>query len=432
MATIEILPFAAATAIGLLVGFERERSHRGAARERAGSRTFALVGLCGALSAAAGAITVAAGMLTVGAFVLAFVRPRTEEDPGITTAMAVLTTFLLGSLAWTDEGLAVALAVIVTVLLMAKRQIHAFARDVITAVELEDALTFGIIAFVILPLLPDRALGPYGALNPHRIWLAVVAFTTISWLGYIAVRAVGPRRGSAVVGFAGGFVSATATTATMARRRREGEELSVTVAAALLASVATFVQLVGVLAVVDRELAWQLLPACVLGAAVLVLLGVFGLRSRRGDPGRSPVEVSTPSAPAETPIAGNSASRSSVGQTHPFSLRAAFLFATVLTLASLIGGWAADLVGDGAAVLVAGLTGLADAHAGALAAASMSMEGDLPASTAALAVGAAVAGNMIVKVVISFSIGGRGFGVRFAAAVVPAAAVFVLFAALSG
>jgi uncharacterized membrane protein (DUF4010 family) len=199
------------------------------------------------------------------------------------------------------------------------------------------------------------------------------------------------------------------------------------VSAALLASVATLLQLIGVLAVVDGALAWQLLPACILGAVVLVGLGLFGLSSRRGSESRG--ERIAP-APAPTNASGGRAQRSTPA--HPFSLRAAFLFAAVLTIASLAGEWAAALVGDGAAVLVAGLTGLADAHAGALAAASMSVAGDLPVSTTALAIGAAVFGNMVVKVVVSFALGGRGFGVRFAAAVVPATGVFVLFAALSG
>jgi len=296
-----------------------------------------------------------------------------------------------------------------------------------TSTEIRDAITLAVMALVVLPLMPDRALGPYGALNPHRIWLAAVAFAAISWFGYLAVRAVGPRRGSVVAGFAGGFVSATATTATMARRCRDGEQLSVMVSAALLASVATILQLFGVLAVVDGALAWQFLPACILGVLVLVGLGLFGLRSHRGRESRR--ELIGP-APAPTNAADGSAQQAAPA--HPFSLRAAFLFAAVLMIASLAGERAAALVGDGAAVLVAGLTGLADAHAGALAAASMSVAGDLPASTTALAIGAAVFGNMVVKVVVSFVVGGRGFGVRFAAAVVPATAAFVLFAALSG
>ena len=62
----------------------------------------------------------------------------------------------------------------------------------------------------------------------------------------------------------------------------------------------------------------------------------------------------------------------------------------------------------------------------------MSVAGDLPSATTTLAIGAAVLGNMVVKVIVSFVVGGRMFGTRFAVAVVPATAVFVLCAALSG
>ncbi len=295
-----------------------------------------------------------------------------------------------------------------------------------TSEERRDAIIFLVIAFVALPLLPNRSFGPYGALNPHRITLAVLAFTAISSLGYLAVRAVGPRRGSAVAGFAGGFVSATATTAMLARRSHDGEDSSVMVSAALLASVATFVQLVAVLAVVDRKLSWQILPACAVGIAVLLALGAVGFR-RSAD--REPSAVFRNELTQGHAIHPNGADGV---RSHPFSLRAALLFAMVLTLASFLGEWAAASLGAGASVLVAGFTGLADAHAGALAVASMSLQGDISSSTAGLAVGAAVLGNMVVKVVVSLVLGGRGFGLRFAAAVVPATAAFVLCASLSG
>jgi hypothetical protein len=295
-----------------------------------------------------------------------------------------------------------------------------------TSEERRDALIFLVLAFVVLPLLPNRSFGPYGALNPHRITLAVVAFTAISSVGYFAIRAVGPRRGSAVAGFAGGFVSATATTATLARRSHEGEDSAAMVSAALLASVATFVQLIAVLAVVDRALARQMVPACAVGVVVLIVLGLAGLRRSRD---REQPEQSGDAVLPHHAVNGNSGDGA---RSHPFSLRAALLFAILLAFASFLGEWAAASLGGGASVLVAGLTGLADAHAGALAVASMSLQGDISSSTAGLAVGAAVLGNMVVKVVVSVALGGRHFGLRFAAAVVPASAAFLVCTALSG
>lgn len=170
-----ILPFLVALAIGLLLGFERERSHRH--KLPAGSRSFALLSLTGAIAASFGEWVVVVGLIGVGAVTaLAYFR-TSEEDPGTTTAVAALVVYLLGALAYTRPAVAVALAVIVAGLLVSKARIHRFAREIVSEVEVEDAIKFLVVAFVILPLLPDQALGPYGVLNPAKIWLLVVLLT---------------------------------------------------------------------------------------------------------------------------------------------------------------------------------------------------------------------------------------------------------------
>lgn len=214
----QIQPFLVALAIGLLLGFERERSHH---RELpAGSRSFALLALVGAVAASFGTWTVVVGLAGVVAMLaLAYFR-TSADDPGTTTEIAAVVAYLLGALAYTRPGLAVALAVVVAVLLVSKGRIHRFAREIVSEIELEDAIKFFVVAFVILPLLPDQGVGPYGVLNPAKIWLLVVLLTGIGWVGYIGVRALGPQRGLLVTGLAGGFVSATATTASMGRVSR--------------------------------------------------------------------------------------------------------------------------------------------------------------------------------------------------------------------
>lgn len=213
-------PYLVALAIGLMLGFERERSHNGTVA--AGSRSFALLALMGAAAASFGPWVVIAGLACVGALVaLAYVR-TSREDPGTTSEIAALVAYLLGALAYARPAVAVALAVVVVVLLLSKNRIHRFARDIVTEVELEDAVKFFVVAFVVLPLLPDRPLGPYGVLNPAKVWLLVVLLTGIGWVGYIAVRALGPQRGLLITGLAGGFVSASATTASMARLSKTG------------------------------------------------------------------------------------------------------------------------------------------------------------------------------------------------------------------
>ena len=283
MSVDDLLPFVYTLAIGLLIGAERERSHPDQPAKLAGARTFAVVALCGAATSFLDPWLVVAGLPVLGALMVVGYQRRSITDPGTTTEIAVLATYLLGAITIEHAPLAAALAIITTVLLMAKAPIHAFARDIVTEPELEDALKFLVLAFVVLPLLPDSDLGPYGALNPRKIWLIVVALTGISWVGYITVRTLGPRRGLLLTGLAGGFISASATTATMARRAKLTATVATPVAAALLASLATFVQLVGILAVAAPSIVGYVWPAAVVGGILIAVIALLGYRHAGGD-----------------------------------------------------------------------------------------------------------------------------------------------------
>ncbi|MGV1088119.1 MAG: MgtC/SapB family protein [Mycobacterium sp.] len=399
MAWQQIQPYLVALAIGLLLGLERERGHSG--RLPAGSRSFALLSLAGAVAATFGTWAVVVGLGAVaGLMAVAYFR-TSGEDPGTTTEIAAIVAYLLGALAFSRPAAAGALAVIVALLLVSKDRIHRFAREIISEVELEDAIKFFVVAFVVLPLLPNQPFGPYGVLNPFKVWLLVVLLTGISWIGYIGVRALGPRRGLLVTGLAGGFVSASATTASMGRLSRTAG-LRAPLAGALLASVATFVQLLLVIGIVDADVLRRLWPAAAAGAVSLTAVAFVVYRG------------ATP-GPADAESA--SASR-------PFALKPALILAAVLTLALLLGRWGADVLGPQGAVLAAFAAGLADAHAGSLAAASLAAQGDITVKTALLAISAALGSNLIVKCVLALAAGGRRFLIGFIAGMAVPTLVF--------
>jgi uncharacterized membrane protein (DUF4010 family) len=398
-------PFLVALAIGLLLGFERERSHKRTLP--AGSRSFALLSLLGAVAATFGPWAVITGLAGVTALMaLAYFRTSTE-DPGTTTEIAAVVAFLLGALAYGRPGIAVALAVVVVGLLASKSRIHRFARDIVTEVEMEDAIKFFVVAFVVLPLLPDQPMGPYGVLNPAKVWLLVVLLTGIGWLGYVGVRALGAERGLMVTGLAGGFVSASATTASMGRLSRTAG-VQAPLASALAASLATFVQLLIVIGYVDPAVLRRLWPPVLAAALVLFVVAGYVYRGARRDNHAAPAADGTPEG-------------------RPFALKPALLLAAVLVFALLVGRWGADVLGPRGAVLGAFGAGLADAHAGSVAAASLAAKGDISVSTALLAIAAALGSNLLVKCALAFSSGGRSFGLAFIAGM---AAPTVVFAAV--
>ena len=401
---------AVALALGLLVGLERERDRKGIA----GSRTFGIAGLAGGVAAAISPYAVAGALLAMGVIAAGGLR-RDDEDRGVTTEVALVGVVGLGALSWSSPSLAVGAAVGVVVLLWAKHPIHRFARDLVSEDDVRDALTFFVAAFVVLPLLPDADMGPYGVLNPRRIWLIVVLLTATGWVGYVASRVLGVRRGLAITGLAGGFVSASATTGAMARRARDTAVRREALAAAILASVSTLVLLCFICAYVSTDVLRALAPSLVCGlVALLVTAGALLLRGGAG-----------------TGTGASTGTGAEEQAARPFALCPAVLLALVLTVALLLGRWGAATFGGAGAVAVSGVAGLADAHAGALAAAQLAADGQIPVSTAVLAVAAALATNTLLKLLLAVTAGGWRVGARYAALMLVPVLAFAVPLALS-
>ncbi|GIW14453.1 MAG: hypothetical protein KatS3mg063_0306 [Tepidiforma sp.] len=276
---------AVALGIGLLLGAERERRKgEGPARGAAGIRTFALVALAGGIAMAVGGglvLAVALGFVALAVLAAYVLGDRT--DPGLTTEVAVVVAFLLGALAQQEPQLAAGIAVVVTILLAAREQLHRLVSRALTEQEVHDALLFAGAALVILPLAPNERIGPYGVFNPFAIWRLVVIVMAIGGAGYAAVRLLGARVGLPLSGLAAGFVSSSATIAAMGARARETPALRTpAVAAAVLSTVATVVQMVIIVGATDSRTLARLWPAMAFAGVAAVGYGaVFALRALR-------------------------------------------------------------------------------------------------------------------------------------------------------
>jgi uncharacterized membrane protein (DUF4010 family) len=388
--------FGVALAIGLLVGAERERSKPDGAR--AGLRTCAVVALVGALATVVDPVVAAAMVAAVVLLVAAGYVTSTPRDPGLTSEVATVAVLGLGALSITRPALAAAIAVTMTVLLVSRDALHRFVRETVTERESTDALKFFVAAFVLLPVLPTTHVGPYGAWVPQRIWLLVVLITGIGWVGHVAIRLLGQSRGLMVAGLAGGFVSATATTGVMGARARRGEaNRTAAVAGALLASLATLVQLGLLTALVEPRVTTRLLPAIIAGSAVLAAEAWW--LDRR---------TSTSGAPAPAEAAA-----------HPFALAPALVLAGIISLVLPLALWLDDRYGSAGAVAAAGAGALADVHGASVAVASLAHDGQVSVATAETAVGVGLATNTFGKLVAAVGGGGFRFALAFAAWLLP-------------
>jgi len=281
---LNLLGFAAALGGGLLIGIEREqRKGKGSRRAPAGVRTFALAALAGAGAKALGQpLLIAAGAVLVGTLaIVAHWRNRTQ-DPGVTTELALLVTYLLGVMAIGHPIMAAGGSVVVTILLAGRQTLHEFSVDTLSESELRDGLIFGAAALILLPLIPNQAVPWLVGANPRRLWELVVLFMALQAAGYIAQRAAGARIGLALSGLAAGFVSSTGTIAALGARARGAPALhSACVAGALLSTVATIV-LLGIVVLAVFPPAIGILAPSLAGAltTILVLASVSLLRRR--------------------------------------------------------------------------------------------------------------------------------------------------------
>jgi uncharacterized membrane protein (DUF4010 family) len=280
--------------------------------------------------------------------------------------------------------------VITLAMLALKPRIHSFAKAGISAQELSASLTLLVIAFVILPLLPDRAIDPWNLIHPARLWLVLVLIAGISFGAYVAVRALGARWGLPLAGLSGGFVSSTAATLSLSRRAREGQGIVVPASAGIvLANVASAVAQVGIVAVIAPELVGPVLS--VLGLPVLV--GSVG---------------------AATTIAFADDARDS-GTFHignPLAIRSTALFAGLLVVVLVAVSAASRLFGDAGLLITSTLGGTTDVHAVTLAVANLFRAGDVGGESAVSAVVVAFVANMAVKLTLSAWAGGRGVVAR--------------------
>lgn len=381
-----------ALAIGLLIGAERERRKgEGPSRSAAGIRTFAIVALIGAITVAIGhEWLLAVAVIAVAALATAAYLRSPQDDPGLTTEASLIVTVLLGGLAVNRPGLAAGMAVAVAVLLASREQIHGFVSRVLSEAELSDALIFAAVIFVVLPLVPNRFVGPFQAINPHTIWVIVILMMTISAAGYVAVRLLGPRIGLPLAGLASGFVSSSATIAAMGSRSVQEPALARSaVAGAVLSTVATIIELAVVLAATNRATLLALAVPLVASGTVALLYGLlFTIKTLR----------------SETPLA--------TVKGRAFSLRTAVAFAATIALMLLISAALNAWMGERGVVLAASAAGFADTHSPAVSVASLVSAGTLGVNDALLPVLAALSTNTITKIALAITSGGRRFALR--------------------
>lgn len=394
------LDFALAILLGALVGIEREKrkSEETQADHIAGLRTFVLLALFGAcagwLSHELGALWIlAAALLIVGAFIAVgyFVTARDSEDgKGLTTEVAGLIVFLLGAIVMLGfSELAIALAVITAAILAYKKRLHRFV-ETLGWQDVYAGLRLLIATFIALPLLPDRPIDPWGALNPYELWLLVILISVLSLLGYALTRWLGPGKGALVTGLAGGLVASTAVTLSFSREARTNPGNATALACGILVAWAImFARVLVLVGVVNRALlAPMLVPFGVMALVVGCFAAMFYFRD------------SAAKQPANT--------KGDLKVTNPFSLTSAAKFAAFFAVVLIAVKIAQENLPATGVYAVAAVAGLTDVDAITLSMADLAKSGTPQVAVTSIVIAALV--NTATKCSIAFVVGGASLG----------------------
>ncbi|MDP1688223.1 DUF4010 domain-containing protein [Hydrogenophaga sp.] len=382
---------AAALGCGLLIGIERERRKgEGPGRALAGLRTFALTCVTGA----AAALTQIDGVVMAGALfvaalgVVAYFRDR-SDDPGVTTEVALLLTYLIGVLCHWSLPLAAGLAVGLTAMLAGRDRLHGFARQWLRPAEVRDGIVLAALVLLALPLVPDRPLWG-NTLNPHVIVQLLALLLGVQAAAHLARRLLQAQHAVVLSALASGFVSSTATIATLGLAVREGRSGARLMAGgALLSCVSTLLQLLLVAAAVQpawlAHLSWPALG----GAALALVLGWWLVRG-------------APSEAAPVAVAAEQDERM-------FSLKGAVAVAALLAGIQALVHALTLWLGETGLIVGSLLGALADLHS-ALAAVFTSGP---PAPIGHQAVMGALAVHALSKSVTASLVGGRSYALWF-------------------
>jgi uncharacterized membrane protein (DUF4010 family) len=253
-----------------------------------------------------------------------------------------------------------------------------------------------LISVVLLPVLPDRGYGPWGAFNPYHIWWMVVLVAAISYVGYVATRLMGAERGILATGLFGGLASSTAVALSLARRAAESGSLPDTTAAgATIASTMMWPRIFLIVSAVDVGLAWRMLwPLAAAAVAASAGTAYFFWRAR-------------------TAASEESGAAHDFAPNNPLDLAIAIRFGLILTVIMVVARAASAWAGGSGLLAVAALSGLVDVDAISLSVATMYTHQQITPAVAVGAILIAAGVNTVLKPALALAIDGTAFGLRF-------------------
>jgi uncharacterized membrane protein (DUF4010 family) len=392
---------------GAAIGVERQRSgHASGPRARFGGiRTFTLIGGVAGVSGWLSTLNLTgmAIVLTAGAvaLVVSGYVAASRKDVDATTEVAALDAIGAGIAAGTGHlALASGIVAVTVLLLVEKSRLHALVGR-LDDEEMRAAARFGVMAVVILPLLPEGPLGPFGGIRPRALWQLVLFFSGLSFAGYFARRIFGAGRGYPLAGLLGGLISSTNVTFTFARLSRREPTLAAPLAmGASAACTMLFPRVMIAASVLNLSVARLLVPY--LAVPFLIGTGALAFWRRRSAP----------------------AGREAEHLANPLQVGPALQMAAMFQVVLFIVGGVGRAFGDSGLRVAGAVLGLTDVDALTISMTTTAASANGPA-VAAEAIAIGILANCLMKLVLAVALGAPRFA-RTTAAMLAAMAAAIL------
>lgn len=395
--------FFTALCVGFLIGMVRERLHQPGVM-MAGVRTHTIAALMGAVAFNLGLPVFIIAMAMTGVLIAVGYFRSYSVDPGMTGEVSLALTVLLGGLAISSHQLAAALGVTVAVLLFLKKPLRKFSQELLTEKELEDALILFAAALVVLPLLPQEAIDPWGGLKPFAIWKVVVIIMCTGMLGHLAIRLTGLKWGLPITGFLSGFISSTAVIMDLGQKSKKDPAITaIACASALLSTLASLMLFALVLGASSFDLLKSVALPLMMGGLSLLLMSVLLFK-------RHPL-------PSEFTLTATQ---------DAFQLKHVFIIAFSISSISLASSWISSVFGQTGTLISAVIIGFAEIHAAAFSISQLERQSPELAQLARWGVIGILTASVISKSVLSVVGGGKDYGFKMVSALV----VFISVTAL--
>lgn len=385
-----------ALAIGLSVflGLAFEEVYKLEERSAPGGiRTFPMLTLSGAmlyLIEPQQSLAFIVGLIALAVWLHSFLRDvHAAPTPSLMIPASNLVAYLIGPIALAQAPwVVVGVAVTAVLLLGTREELH----RIIQVVPREELLTAGkflILVGIILPLVPDEPITAALPLTPYRVWLAVVAVCSLSYLTYVVQKYGFARSTTLLPAVLGGIYSSTATTIVLAKRQREaGVGRSEFAAGIVVATAVMYVRLGIVVALFDLRFARVLAPALVILFVTGAALALYEWRRPA---------TREPSPDMQVPAV------------NPLHILSAITFAAIFVLISAVTTWVRATFGQTGILALAAIVGATDIDPFVINIAQGGLTG-LSVPTLCAAVLIAASSNNIAKAiyVLGFSAGRGG------------------------